>query len=44
VFDEWLEARGETLDAVLSGGDAPRHVAAHYRTLGLLREAPVPPR
>ena len=44
VFDEWLDARDETLDAVLSGGDAPRHVAAHYRTLGLLREAPVPPR
>jgi len=35
VFDEWLDARGEALDAVLAG--APGHpVSEHYRTLGLL--------
>lgn len=41
VFDEWLEARGETLTAVL----VPTHLAvndevvAHYRTQGLLTGA-----
>jgi len=37
VFDEWLEARDEALDAVLAA-DAPSAagpVAGHYRTLGL---------
>ena len=34
VFDEWMEARGETLDAVLAGRGHP--VAEHYRSLGLL--------
>ena len=37
VFDEWLEARDETLDAVLVS--EPSHPAVeHYRTLGLLSE------
>jgi adenylate kinase len=38
VFDEWLEARDESLDAVLSP-DARHPAAEHYRTLGLLAEA-----
>ena len=41
VFDEWLDARAESLDAVILD-DAPAFapaVAEHYRTLGLLREA-----
>jgi adenylate kinase len=42
VFDEWLDARGETLDAVLAGPGASGPVAAHYRALGLLRGAPDP--
>jgi adenylate kinase len=42
VFDEWLESRGETLNAVLAAPDSPGPVAAHYRTLGLLSEAAVP--
>ena len=37
VFDEWLEARDETLDGVFASPDAPEAIAAHYRTLGLLR-------
>ena len=37
VFDEWLEARDETLDGVLASADAPEVIAAHYRTLGLLQ-------
>jgi len=40
VFDEWLEARGETLQGVLSAGPALPPEAApivtHYRTQGLL--------
>jgi len=37
VFDEWLEARGETLSAVFLPGPAPADpVARHYRTQGLL--------
>jgi adenylate kinase len=36
VFDEWLEARDETLDGVLASPAAPEAIAAHYRTLGLL--------
>ncbi|HWA09225.1 MAG TPA: adenylate kinase [Opitutaceae bacterium] len=41
VFDEWLDARDEALDAVLLG-PAPAALAPvveHYRTLGLLCEA-----
>lgn len=41
VFDEWLEARGETLSAVivpthLAAASAADEVVAHYRTQGLL--------
>jgi len=37
VFDEWLEARDEALDAVLAADalTAGGPVAGHYRTLGL---------
>lgn len=38
VFDEWIEARGETLSAVLAPASAPADVATHYRTQGLLTE------
>jgi adenylate kinase len=44
AFDEWLEARGETLDACLHpSGLVPvsPEVIAHYRDLGLLTELPV---
>ena len=42
VFDEWLEARGETLTAALavplsSEALAKEDVITHYRTQGLLR-------
>ncbi|HZZ56285.1 MAG TPA: hypothetical protein VFE31_00545 [Opitutaceae bacterium] len=36
MFDEWLEARHEGLDAVLAGPGAPAPVVAHYRSLGLI--------
>ena len=41
VFDEWLDARDEALDAVLavSATLALTPVVQHYRTLGLLFEA-----
>ncbi len=39
VFDEWVEARGETLTAVLASGSADADVETHYRTQGLLTEA-----
>lgn len=42
VFDEWLETRGEALDAVLAGPGAPEALVEHYGTLGLLRESVVP--
>jgi len=39
VFDEWLDARGEDLDGVVSfGGDHSPSLVEHYRTLGLLIE------
>ena len=38
VFDEWLDARDEALDAVLAGTGADEAVVEHYRTLGLLME------
>ena len=41
VFDEWLEARGEALDAVYGASGPLSAVAIHYRTLGLLA-APAP--
>jgi adenylate kinase len=41
VFDEWLDARDEEIDAVVAGGGAPEPVVGHYRTLGLLMEEAV---
>jgi adenylate kinase len=40
VFDEWLDARDETLNAVFVEGTNPAlaPVILHYRTLGLLVE------
>lgn len=39
VFDEWVEARSETLTAVLDSDSASAEVATHYRTQGLLTGA-----
>lgn len=39
VFDEWLDARAETLTGVLVSPGADPAVVEHYRTLGLLLEA-----
>jgi adenylate kinase len=39
VLDEWLEARGETLTAVIAAGSAFADIQTHYRTQGLLLEA-----
>jgi adenylate kinase len=36
VFDEWLEARGEALNAVYGAAVPASAVAVHYRILGLL--------
>jgi adenylate kinase len=41
VFDEWLDARDEEIDAVLAGTGASAPVVEHYRTLGLVHEAAV---
>jgi adenylate kinase len=38
VFDEWLEARGEALDAVQAAPGASPLLVAHYRDLGLVAE------
>lgn len=38
VFDEWLEARDESLHGVLAGPGSIESVVVHYRTLGLLIE------
>ncbi len=38
VFDEWLDARDESLDGVLAGPGSNESVVQHYRTLGLLIE------
>jgi adenylate kinase len=38
VFDEWLDARGEEIDAVVAASGAPGPLVEHYRTLGLLIE------
>ena len=38
VFDEWLEARGEALDAVYAAPGASASLVDHYRDLGLLAE------
>lgn len=37
VFDEWLDARDESLDAVIAA-DARHPAIEHYRTLGLFHE------
>lgn len=39
VFDEWLDARDESLDGVLAGPGSSEPLVQHYRTLGLLHEA-----
>jgi adenylate kinase len=39
VFDEWLDTRDESLDAVIAAPGAPASLVGHYRTLGLLEEA-----
>lgn len=39
VFDEWLDARDESLDGVFAGSGSSEPLVQHYRTLGLLREA-----
>ncbi len=39
VFDEWLDARNEALNAVFAAPGAGESVIEHYRTLGLLHEA-----
>jgi adenylate kinase len=38
VFDEWLDVRGEEIDAAVAGSGAHGPVLEHYRTLGLLSE------
>jgi len=38
VFDEWLEARDESLHGVLAGIGSNEPVVLHYRTLGLIIE------
>jgi adenylate kinase len=38
VFDEWLDARDEALNAVVFGPGSNESVVQHYRTLGLLEE------
>jgi hypothetical protein len=41
VFDEWLDARDEEIDAAFAGPGAAGAVAGHYRTIGLLVEEAV---
>lgn len=38
VFDEWLDARDEALNAVIASAGSSESVVQHYRTLGLLWE------
>ena len=38
VFDEWLDARDESLTAVIASTGSPESVVQHYRTLGLITE------
>ena len=38
VFDEWLDARDESLYGVVAGPGSDESVVQHYRTLGLLRD------
>ena len=39
VFDEWLAARDEALNAVIASQGSSELLVEHYRTLGLLHEA-----
>jgi adenylate kinase len=41
VFDEWLEARDESLSAVLASADASMPLVEYYRSSGLLHETGV---
>ena len=36
IFDEWLDARSEALDGVVSSSNVDESLVEHYRTLGLL--------
>jgi adenylate kinase len=38
VFDEWLDARDESLHGVLVGASPNGAIVEHYRTLGLIYE------
>lgn len=38
VFDEWLDARDESLNGVVAGPGSLGSLVLHYRTLGLLLE------
>jgi adenylate kinase len=38
VFDEWLDARNEALNAVFAAPGSNESLVEHYRTLGLLHE------
>ncbi len=38
VFDEWLDARDESLNGVIAGPGSLESLVTHYRTLGLLLE------
>ena len=38
VFDEWLDARNEALDAVFAGANTSPELIEYYRNLGLLSE------
>jgi adenylate kinase len=38
VFDEWLDARDESLNGLLAGAGSSESVVQHYRTLGLVIE------
>jgi adenylate kinase len=40
MFDEWLDARGESLQGVVAGGNTSPEIVEHYRTLGLFIERP----
>ena len=40
VFDEWLDARGEAIDAAVAPSGATGALVGHYRTLGLLHGEP----
>ena len=39
VFDEWLDARDESLNGVVAGPGSDENVVQHYKSLGLLLEA-----